>query len=212
MKLAGTALLAVATIAVTASPALAGKKAQKAHGAKGKKAQKAAKAEAPTEAQRSISDQLGIGFVDVARPGAAPAEPAVALDDAVVEERAADAMARAQAFDLTRERLSAAPSGDAAPVIELKTLTETEVNDTIRAHAGELQYCWARVPAAQRDAMTVALAFTIRAEGDVASVSILGDAPAKFAACARTVASRWQFPHADTTTEVEYPMVFSTVK
>jgi hypothetical protein len=200
MKTAGTIIVALVTVAAVSSPALAGKR-------KGKKA-RGAKTEA-VEAPRRLCDELG--FVTVAGPSTGDkAAPAVALDAAAAAELDAQAIERATAFELSPERRSSSPTGDAAPVVELKRLTDSEINATIFERADEVAYCWNKVPSARRDALQVGLSFTIQPEGTVSALTVTGDAPAKFSACVTQVAKRWTFPHADTSTEVDYPLVFKT--
>ncbi len=205
MKTVGTLVVALVTMAAISTPAEAGKR-------KGKAA-RSARAQA-VEAPRRLSDQLGFVLVAApADPQAVAAEPAApAIDDATAAELGERALERAAAFELSPDRTAASPTGDAAPVVVLRHLTDTEIGATIGAHVEQLAYCWNRVPAARRDALQVGLSFTIQPEGAVSALAVTGEAPAKFAACVTTVAKRWTFPHADTTTEVDYPLSFATLR
>jgi hypothetical protein len=203
MKTAGTIIVTLITVAAVSSPALAGKRK-----GKGKKARAAAAAEV-VEAPRRLGDELGlVSVAAVAAPTAAAAAPAKKVDLDAAAADAERALARAAAFELTADRSAASPTGDAAPEVELRPLTQDEIARTIQARADELGYCWLKVPASKREALSVGLAFTIQPEGTVAAVKVVGEAPAKFSSCVTAVAKRWTFPHADTATEVEYPLMF----
>ncbi len=201
MKTAGTIIVTLITVAAVSSPALAGKRK-----GKGKKA-RAAAAEV-VEAPRRLGDELGlVSVAAVAAPTDAAPAPAKKVDLEAAAADAERALARAAAFELTADRSASSPTGDAAPEVELRPLTQDEIGRTIQARADELGYCWLKVPASKREALSVGLAFTIQPEGAVAAVKVVGEAPAKFSSCVTAVAKRWTFPHADTATEVEYPLM-----
>lgn len=190
MKLAGSALVALAAIATFATPALAGKKKSK------KKAKVVQK-----EESRRLCDELGLGIVLAEKSANAPAP---------VEANEGKALAAAEAFDLSRltERRSDAPSGEAAIRMEAQTLAQSDVADVVKGHGSDIEYCWNRVPAAKREASSFTLRLTVDARGVVSSASLGGDAPAALSKCLVPAVKRWQFPIADTTSEVEYPLSF----
>lgn len=192
MNNAGKLIIALATLTVAATPAMAGKKKSKKH-----KANATAKI-----AQRSLCDGLDLGL-SLAQPTGA--KQAVAIDDGT---RLADATA----FDVSKlqGRDAAMPTGDALAIrMEAETLSQSQVSDVVQGHGGDVEYCWARLPADQRGAAALTLHMTIEARGNVSAMSISGDAPEKFSSCLEAAAQRWQFPIADTKTDADYPLVLN---
>ena len=189
MKTAGMiVIVALGTVAV-ASPALAGKKAKRAK-----------KQEAP---KRRLCDELGLGITLAARTGKA-APTAASVDDA--------AHASAASFDISRldDRRGTMPTGDGALRMQAEPLTEAQVGQVVREHRADLDYCWSRLPAAQRSGGgSFDLQLAIDAKGTVASVALGGEPPAALARCVVGAASRWAFPVADTRTELSYGVAFT---
>jgi hypothetical protein len=193
MKAAGTIAIAVLATFTVASPALAGKKKKAA----------AKKEEAP---KRRLCDELGLG-ITLAQPTGKVTPASTDVDAAAAQS--------AGSFDLSRldDRRGTTPTGDGAIRMEALPLTEAQVGQVVRSHRTELDYCWSRLPAAQRsEGGSFDLQLTIEPKGTVASVTLGGDAPATLGKCVTAAAKRWTFPVADTRTELGYAVGFSGKK
>src|SRR4029079_18266426 len=71
-------------------------------------------------------------------------------------------------FALSRPgRAAATPMGDAAPIVELRALSTAQVGAVVKANRIDLEYCWLRLPAAQRTATTAVLKLAIDTAGSV---------------------------------------------
>jgi hypothetical protein len=102
------------------------------------------------------------------------------------------------------KRQTAKPSEEVQQIIP-KGLTRAAVSTYIDAHADEIQLCWSRIPANQRpDACTVDLDLTINDAGQVTDVELGGDVPAGAHKCIVHAVSHWQFPAAETSTQINY--------
>jgi len=192
MKTAGMIVVVALGAITVSSPALAGKK---------KKAAK--KVDAP---KRRLCDELGLGITLASRTGK------VTSTETNVD---AAADASAGSFDLSRldDRRGTTPTGDGAIRMQAMPLTEAQVGDVVRSHRTELDYCWSRLPAAQRsEGGSFDLQLTIEPKGTVAHVALGGDAPASLGKCIVGAAKRWTFPVADTRTELGYAVGFSGKK
>jgi len=192
MKTIGTIALALVTIGFVTSSAEAGKK-------KSKKKAHATKV-APAEAPRRLTDSMGVSAIKLATPtGAAPRKLIVIEDGALA--------AAGESFDLGgTARLADMPSGEAAMRLEGVRLTTADAGEVVKGNWDDIDYCWSRVPAAQRDALETSLVFTVDPRGKVLSVSVDGSSPGKFATCMKVAAKRWNFPIADGESVVEYPL------
>jgi hypothetical protein len=193
MKTAGTLLAAIALVSIAATPALAGKK----------KSKKKGKAPVAAEKQRRLCDELGLG-IQLAAKSAEEPKKAIKMDDGTALAESA------ASFDLTRldDRKSDAPTGEVAIQMEAQTVSAAQAGAVIKGHGGDLEYCWHRVPASKRDASAFTLHLTIDARGAVTSMSLGGDAPAQLSTCLSSASKRWEFPTADTTSEIDYPLSF----
>lgn len=95
--------------------------------------------------------------------------------------------------------------GEEVQQIIPKGLSRAAVSTYIDAHADEIQLCWSRIPAKQRpDACTVDLDLTINDAGQVTDVELGGDVPAGAHKCIVHAVSHWQFPVAETSTQINY--------
>jgi hypothetical protein len=153
----------------------------------GKKKKAAKKVDAP---KRRLCDELGLG-ITLAQP---------------------TGKVTPGSFDLSRldDRRGTTPTGDGAIRMQALPLTEAQVGDVVRGHRTELDYCWSRLPAAQRsEGGSFDLRLTIEPKGTVAGVALGGDAPASLGRCVAAAAKRWMFPVADTRTEIGYAVGFS---
>jgi cytoskeletal protein RodZ len=107
-------------------------------------------------------------------------------------------------YVLGAKRQSAKPGEEVQQIIP-RGLARSTVSTYIDAHADEIQLCWSRIPAAQRpDACTVNLDLTISDSGKVTDIELGGDVPAGAHKCIVHAVSHWQFPVAETSTQIEY--------
>lgn len=89
--------------------------------------------------------------------------------------------------------------------VTLKTLTQAQVASVVQSHMADVQSCWTAVPKQLRvDACTADLKLTISETGAVTDIELGGDVPAAAHKCMTSAISRWTFPTAETTSEVEY--------
>lgn len=102
-------------------------------------------------------------------------------------------------------RKSAEQPKEEVQQIVLKGLSQVQIVDFMNAHAGDIQLCWAKVPAALRaDAATALLRLSISDAGNVTDIEVDGDVPAGAHKCITTAVARWQFPVAETSSDIEY--------
>lgn len=86
-----------------------------------------------------------------------------------------------------------------------KGLSQVQIVDFMNAHSADIQLCWAKVPAAQRaDAATALLRLAVSDQGKVTDIEVDGDVPAGAHKCITSAVARWQFPVAETSSDVEY--------
>jgi hypothetical protein len=108
-----------------------------------------------------------------------------------------------ESYDLAPRHVST-PTADTEQVAK-KVLSQLQVNAVVKAKLADVQYCWNRLPAAQRklDA-TALLTLAIDATGEVETVDIGGQLPQDASRCIAVAAAKWQFPVADQAGEFEY--------
>ena len=107
-----------------------------------------------------------------------------------------------EAFDLAPRH--AALPGEATRAAK-KLLTDQQVNALVKTKLADVQYCWNRLPEAQRKTdATVVLKLAIEANGEVATVDVGGIASQEAQRCIQVAAAKWQFPVADAASETEY--------
>lgn len=107
-------------------------------------------------------------------------------------------------FVLSRPgRAAASPLGDAAPIVELRGLSTAQVGAVVKANRIDLEYCWLRLPAAQRAATTAVLRLAIDTAGSVTTADVTG-VPDAARGCIASAADGWSFPTADIATDVDY--------
>jgi hypothetical protein len=107
-----------------------------------------------------------------------------------------------ESFDLA-PRHAALPTE--AEHVAKKTLTDGQVATVVKAKLADVQYCWNRLPAAQRKVDTTAiLKLAIDATGEVETVDVGGLVSLDAQRCIAVAAAKWQFPVADELGEFEY--------
>jgi hypothetical protein len=158
----------------------------------------------------------GVASPALAKPRASSAGPTRSSKKPapIVVEKTAPKPKLGDSYDLFARRavkstrdVSAAAGDDVHIVMQPRGLTARQIERVVIEHSVEIEYCWGRVPQAQRDAScTAMLVLGVEAEGRVTASKITGDAPAAVAKCLAAAAERWQFPVAEATTAVEYPV------
>jgi hypothetical protein len=99
----------------------------------------------------------------------------------------------------------------ATPVLaedtEPKSLTDAQVAAVVKAHFGEVDACWKKLPAKDRAAdSSVVLGLSIAAGGNVIDTTIISDAPAETRSCIAGVTRDWQFPTVELASDIEYTL------
>lgn len=108
-------------------------------------------------------------------------------------------------YVLGMKREASRPSGETVEHIIPKSLTQAQVATVVQAHMSEIQSCWTAVPKQLRvDACTADLKLSISESGGVTDIELGGDVPASAHKCITSAIARWQFPVAETTSDVEY--------
>jgi outer membrane biosynthesis protein TonB len=109
-----------------------------------------------------------------------------------------------------QSRTGARPSyQEVGHVIEERRLSPHLLQPVIRAHAGEVETCFAR-SAGPNQSGQVTLSLVINPDGSVASFSAAatGADSARVNRCLRSRVMRWSFPSARGETRVDFPFVF----
>ena len=140
-----------------------------------------------------------------ARTAAAPA-PAVAKKLDKVDE--VSKLNLGLSYGL-KQRKNEVPETD-AETFEAKGLKENQVGAIVRERAEDLEYCWLKLPPSKRVVSAAILHLSIESSGKVAAVEVNGDLPAGVGKCITQMASRWAFPEADNTTEIDHGIMLTT--
>jgi len=175
-------LLAVASLALCAAPALAEKKVAMKLPAPAAKTP----AKAPAPAAKKA------------------ATPAVAPDAlATIEDKPVELGNTGTGFDVFTHKHDVAQAKDSEPTLKFaKSINGAQMVTGQRL--ADIEYCWDRLPQARRVETTAIIKLAIEPIGSVASSTITGDGlHAEFKKCVADVASRWRFPVTDAATEVE---------
>jgi len=102
------------------------------------------------------------------------------------------------------KRQSAKPEKEVEQIVP-KSLSQAQVATVVQSHMADVQQCWNAVPKQLRvDACTADLKLSISDSGTVTDIELGGDVPASAHKCLTSAISRWQFPAAETKSEVEY--------
>ena len=176
-------LLAVASLALCAAPALAEKKV-------------AMRLPTPV-AKAPVKASVPVTAKKIAAPAVAPD----AL--ATIEEKPVELGNTGTGFDVFTHKHDVAQAKDAEPTLKLaKSINGAQMVTGQRL--ADIEYCWDRLPQARRVETTAIIKLATLPIGSVASSTITGDGlHAEFKKCVADVASRWRFPVTDAATEVE---------
>jgi len=153
----------------------------------------------PTRSRRGKRGSAALATIPVRE--AAPAAP-----DAMARlgERA-----RASAGLELRKKSARKPDYVEYEVFTVERLSQTQIEDTIRAHLSDLASCHERYAGHSSSVGSVTIALTVEPSGVVSAASIDGfEGPAKLGTCMARAARTWSFPAADGETEVRYPLAF----
>ena len=182
-------LLAIASIALLASPAVAGKHRL-----------------GPSKAKPTAVAKKGLGAVVETK--AENESQIVLVKEAEVNFNFGDDYVMRKAGS---SRESARPDVD-EETFQAKAVSNKEAVNVVKSKADELEYCWSRVPAAKRVDTSGVLHIAIEASGAVAGVWIDGAVPASVEKCMSDRAAKWTFPAADAGCELEHGISFSTLE
>lgn len=108
-------------------------------------------------------------------------------------------------YVLGTKREASKPTVENVEHVVPKSLSQAQVATVVQAHMSEIQSCWTAVPKQLRvDACTADLKLSISESGAVTDIELGGDVPASAHKCITSAIARWQFPVAETTSDVEY--------
>lgn len=229
-----TFLLVVGTASLLASPALAGN-AKKPRELKVASVTSTAKAAAPAPSPartlaaaasavaspelEALSPEL-LALPDLPEDLSSPLVPFPELENArplvaPAKKKAAKkapVMKFGKDYVLGSKRESAKPNADIEHIIP-KGLSQAQVATVIQGHMDQIRVCWNAVPKAQRpDACTADLKLTISDSGQVTDIELDGSVPAGAHRCITSAVSRWAFPVAETTSEIEYGIALRSLE
>jgi hypothetical protein len=209
-----TILAVVGTVGLLATPAVAGHKKQ----AQPKKPVVVAEATTPTPLEAAakaaqLETEASPELVEIPElpvdssnafsqlPDLAPPPPVMKTP---VKAKKAPVLKMGANYVLGARRTAEQPKEEVQQIV-LKGLSQVQIVDFMNAHAGDIQLCWAKVPAALRaDAATALLRLAISDAGKVTDIEVDGDVPAGAHKCITTAVARWQFPVAETSSDIEY--------
>jgi hypothetical protein len=181
-------LAALSTIAILATPALAGKHKP---------------APAPKKAP-------------IAKKGLAAASLAVSEDDTDLVKAKTEKVDLdfGEGFVMKHEsaqRETERPDVD-EETFEAKGVSNKAAIALVKSKSDELEYCWMKLPAKQRTSTSASLHIAIEASGAVAGAWVDGSVPASGEKCLSERAAKWVFPAADAGSEIEHALSFSTLE
>jgi hypothetical protein len=209
-----TILAVVGTVGLLATPAVAGHKKQ----AQPKKPVVVAEATTPTPLEAAakaaqLETEASPELVEIPElpvdssnafsqlPDLAPPPPVMKTP---VKAKKAPVLKMGAKYVLGARKTAEQPKEEVQQIV-LKGLSQVQIVDFMNAHAGDIQLCWAKVPAALRaDAATALLRLAISDAGKVTDIEVDGDVPAGAHKCITTAVARWQFPVAETSSDIEY--------
>jgi hypothetical protein len=209
-----TILAVVGTVGLLATPAVAGHKKQ----AQPKKPVVVAEATTPTPLEAAakaaqLETEASPELVEIPElpvdssnafsqlPDLAPPPPVMKTP---VKAKKAPVLKMGANYVLGARKTAEQPKEEVQQIV-LKGLSQVQIVDFMNAHAGDIQLCWAKVPAALRaDAATALLRLAISDAGKVTDIEVDGDVPAGAHKCITTAVARWQFPVAETSSDIEY--------
>jgi hypothetical protein len=88
-----------------------------------------------------------------------------------------------------------------------KSLSDAQVAAVVKAHFGEVDACWKKLPAKDRAGdSSVVLGLSIAAAGNVIDTTIISDAPAETRSCIAGITREWQFPTVELASDIEYSL------
>lgn len=223
MKTIAASLAVVGTVGILASPAVAGN---------GKKQAQAKKpvvvAEAPTieaavakaiiEETRPASDGELIAIpelpVDLTNafsqiPELAPPPPV--LKAVAKKPEKAPVMKMGANYVLGARKVADQPKEEVQHIVP-KGLSQPQIVDFMNMHSDDIQLCWSKLPASHRaESATALLRLAVSDQGKVTDVEVDGDVPAGAHKCIASAVARWQFPIAETSTDIEYGISLRSV-
>jgi hypothetical protein len=109
------------------------------------------------------------------------------------------------------ERHAAQPkASEADPVIQIKSLTESQGNKVVQDKMVDVENCWLKLPAAQRVTSSATLHLAVE-NGMVVEARVEGALPKGVASCITSATDRWAFPVTDARSEIEQGIVLNAI-
>jgi hypothetical protein len=216
MKTIASMLAVVGTVGLLAAPAVAGNGKKQAQPKKPivvaeattQSALEAAVAKAIVEETQASAELVAIPELPVDSSNAFSQLPELAptpVMNAIPSKHSkAPVLKMGSKYELGARKTDEQPKEEVQHIVP-KGLSQVQIVDFMNAHAGDIQLCWAKVPAAQRaDAATALLRLSISDAGNVTDIEVDGDIPAGAHKCITSSVARWQFPVAETSSDIEY--------
>jgi hypothetical protein len=109
-----------------------------------------------------------------------------------------------------RARTSEQPkAAEHDPMIQIKSLTESQANKVVQDKLVDVENCWLKLPAAKRIASSVQLHLAVE-NGMVVEARVDGQLPKGVAQCITAATDRWAFPVTDARSELDQGIVLNS--
>ena len=108
-----------------------------------------------------------------------------------------------------RSRNSEMPkSAEQDPIVQIKSLTESQANKVVKDKLVDVENCWLKLPAAKRITSSATLHLAVE-NGMVVAARVDGELPKGVASCITAATDRWAFPVTDSRSELEQGIVLN---
>jgi hypothetical protein len=108
-----------------------------------------------------------------------------------------------------RSRASEQPKvAEQDPTVQIKSLTDSQVNKVVKDKLVDVENCWLKLPAAKRVTSSATLHIAVE-NGMVVAARIDGELPKGVAQCITAATDRWAFPVTDSRSELEQGIVLN---
>ena len=94
------------------------------------------------------------------------------------------------------------------PVVQIKSLTESQANKVVNDKLVDVENCWLKLPAAKRVTTSATLHLAVE-NGMVVAARVDGELPKGVAQCITAATDRWAFPVTDSRSELEQGIVLN---
>lgn len=108
-----------------------------------------------------------------------------------------------------KERLTAQPKAtENDPIVQVKSLTGSQVNKVVSDKMVDVENCWLKLPAKKRTNASATLRIAVE-NGMVVQARVDGELPKGVAQCITAATDRWAFPVTDARSEIEQGLVLN---